>query len=190
MKKKKLIGLSFALFLVFILFFNWIYPYSALSVTGSVPYKSDPIVVEQYNKGLKEFKKKYQNHVDEGGLHQDLTTDRIQYILQMYEQEWLLSKESMSLSKLDLDGILSEVQEARRLLIQLTFEESYDKETKMFLKILLEDTLDLEKRISYLIHSEHHTRQELDNVMGNVHMSFISNFNLFTTFFETYSGQR
>ncbi|GIN84444.1 hypothetical protein J6TS2_08300 [Heyndrickxia sporothermodurans] len=44
-----------SLIVIFILLMTWLYPYSFFSVYKTVSYKSDPLVIKQYVKDLKDF---------------------------------------------------------------------------------------------------------------------------------------
>ncbi|MEC5424105.1 hypothetical protein QGM71_11440 [Virgibacillus sp. C22-A2] len=92
---------------------SWLFPYSALSLTKSYTYKPDRVVVDQFLQDLKEFKEFYEEHPKKN----DLTTERVQYILQSYDLPWINTKEPVKMAHQELDLILFEVEKARKVLI-------------------------------------------------------------------------
>ncbi|MCF6138812.1 hypothetical protein [Pseudalkalibacillus berkeleyi] len=186
-KRKKILIPTIILITTFIILINWFYPYSALSMTKSIPFTPNSIVVEHYKEELTTFKKKYEEQVQsDDDVNVNRTTDRIQYLLQMFEQDWLLKKESTKMTKSKLETIHFEVKEAKQILIELAFKESYDQDSKTLLRTLLESTLYIEENILYIINSDNHSRAESKNLLGNLHMSFVANFDHLTTFYDRY----
>jgi hypothetical protein len=79
-------------FVIFFIVMTWFYPFSFFSIHKSYTYSADPVVVKEYVQDLKKFKKSNDLFVKD-----NLTTNRVQYILHMYEQNWLLSKKSTNI---------------------------------------------------------------------------------------------
>jgi hypothetical protein len=184
---KKFIITILACLIIFI-FLSWRYPYAPISIKNSVGYNADNIVVDQYQKKLERFKEVYDLTLP--SAENDPTINRIQFILPMFEQPWLLKKGDTDISKDELDRMLFEVKEARKVILLLPFEENYSMSTKSYLKMLVDQTLSLEEEIHELQHSTNHSRKTLDRQLRNLHVSFISNFQLLVTFYEVYMEEK
>ncbi|GGC79369.1 hypothetical protein GCM10007216_07320 [Thalassobacillus devorans] len=167
---------------------SWLYPYSPVSAKKTITYQPDEVVVEQYENDLSAFKDRYQR-VSEGEEEYSRTTDQVQYLLQMFEQRWLVSKEPTKVTKGKLDKIHFEVKQAREVLIGLVFEEEYTDNASSFLRLLLERTLHLEEQVNELKHASDHSRATLDREFRNLHTSFINNFGMLDTFFDRYLNE-
>ncbi|MFE6169653.1 hypothetical protein ACFVP8_17540 [Viridibacillus arvi] len=183
MQKKTRINVWVCVAILFLISVNWFYPYSFLSVQKTLSFDADNIVVEAYTEELNDFAKNY-----EFSPEFNLTTERTQYILQMYEQEWLISKKPVKLKMNDLEAIIMEVKETREILLELAFRETYSHETKDYLKASLKSCLDLEERIQYLQNSQNNSRSTLTRQFRNIQGEFISNFDLYTSFYESYKS--
>lgn len=168
---------------------NWQYPFSPFSITKTVTYQADPIFLDEYKQDLEEFKAFYQRQSIVWDP-MDVTTNWTQYILQMYEQPWLLDKKTSRVKYEDLDQILMELETVRGTLIDLIFREEYKQDTKMYLKMTLEDILYLEESVEILIDSKFNLRSDLKRQLHNLHIDFDSNLDAFSTFYREYKEER
>lgn len=187
MKKKS----AFKIFLGFILLFlliNWVFPYSPLNIYKSISYEGDQVLIDDYRSDLKAFKLEYEPRLKQQRKEEvikDLTTNDVEYLLQMYELPWLVDKDSISITRESLTDMEFEVNEAKDILINLTFQEEYSESTKVYLHSLLTQTLSLEKEIDELKHhSSLHSRSTIDLQLRNLHVHFISNFRMLSTFYK------
>ncbi|MFG6494951.1 hypothetical protein P8610_06295 [Fictibacillus sp. UD] len=160
--------------LVLLLVSNWFYPFSSISLNKTLVYNADNIIVDDYQKELKQFKKDYESETST--TKNDPTFNRMPFILSVYEQPWLLSKGDTAISKDSLDRMLAEVRESREIILLLAFEENYNISTKSYLKMLLDQTLSLEEEIQTVQQSNMNTRKTLDRQFRNLHVHYISNF--------------
>ncbi|QQZ09076.1 hypothetical protein [Heyndrickxia vini] len=187
--KKKVIWVSSLIVFFIVLFLiciNWYFPYSPISFTKSISYDADNIVVKAYKKELNDFKNIYNSK-----KKNTLTDDRTQYVLPMFEQQWLVSGKPVKIKESDqLNTMLNEVKETKDILIELAFREKYSQETKEYLKMALVTCLSLENEIVELKNSKFHSRSTLNRQIRNLHMSFIRSFDMFTTFYKEYHHLR
>lgn len=186
-KKTKKITLSLTgLVVLFILFMTWFYPYSVFSITKSYSFTPDPVVVEGYEENLNEFKSSFEKDLTEmeAASTRDLTIDRTQYVLPLFEQDWLRSKEPVNLSLDDLDYILLEVRGARITLLELSAAEDYTKESRRNLVDSIQSLLWLEEQIEEIKTGKAESRKTLNIQFVNLHMSFLNNFMMFSIFYE------
>ncbi|PGS46519.1 hypothetical protein [Bacillus sp. AFS041924] len=176
--KKDLFVKFLGVILIFIILVTWFYPYSFFSFNKSITYDEDNLVIKDYLKEIDDFKKYYNSQTKE-----DLTNNRTQFILQMYEQDWLISKKPIKIKYQDLDKILLEVKESRQIMMDLAFQETYSKDSKEFLKYAIESCITIENSIEELKHSKYHSRKTINRQFRNIHRSIIGNFDLFVTFY-------
>lgn len=186
-RKTKVFSIVIGLAALYLLF-SWFYPYSALSLNPFVHFKADPIVAAQYKNDLKEFKGQYEPVlVRSSNLEPEPTVARTQYILQMFDQSWLTDNRSTAITKHTLGNMLLDVKEAREIILLLAFEETYTPNTKIYLKMLLDQTYKLEEEIKDIqLLSNLHSRSTLERQLRNLHVSYISNFQHLTSFYEEY----
>lgn len=186
-KKTKKIILSLAgVAVLFLLFMTWFYPYSVFSITKSYSFTPDPVVIDGYEEDLNEFKSSFEEDLAEMEEADpiDLTTERTQYVLPLFEQDWLLSKEPVNFSLDDLDHILLEVRGARITLLELSAAEDYAKESRQNLVDSIQSLLWLEEQIEEIKTGKAQSRKTLDIQFRNLHTSFLNNFMMFSIFYE------
>ncbi|WP_422122387.1 hypothetical protein DHX103_11310 [Planococcus sp. X10-3] len=186
-KKTKKIILSLAgTAVLFLLLMTWFYPYSAFGISKSYSFTPDPVVVDGYEEDLNEFKSSYEKDFAEmeAASAVDLTIDRTQYVLPLFEQDWLLSKEPVSWSMDDLDYLILEVRSARTTLLELSAAEDYAKEHRQNLVDSIESLLWLEEQIEEIKTGKAESRKTLNIQFGNLHMSFLNNFMMFNIFYD------
>lgn len=183
---KKIVISLVGLFVFFILTMTWFYPYSLMSIHKSYTFKPDPVVVDQYTKDLNEFKSSYEKDLEEQDeeVDIDLTIDRTQYMIPLFEQDWLISKEPVKISVEDLGNILFEVKNARKTLLGLLAQEDYTQNQKQDLIISIEGLLSLEEDIMEIQNAKAESRKTLKIQMNNLRGSFINNFMRYENFYE------
>ncbi|WP_408007907.1 hypothetical protein ACJROX_24920 [Pseudalkalibacillus sp. A8] len=169
---------------------TWFFPFSQFSIYKSFSYNPDPVVVEQYNDDLDRFKKVYNKESRNQRNQRDLTNNRIQYIIEMYEEDSFLSDKPSKITIHSLHSLLYNVVETRETLIELSFEETYEKDAKDFLRLHLEGVLALEEDIENIIQSTNNSRFTLQLQYSNLYMSFIGNLNFLESFYDEYSKNR
>lgn len=74
--------------------------------------------------------------------------------------------------------------------MDLAFSEDYDNQTKEYLKLTLEDCLDLEREIENLTHPTFDSRKVITLRLGNLQGEWMTNFNNLGTFYEEYKEVR
>ena len=107
----------------------------------------------------------------------------------MYEQNWLISEKPIKMEYQDLDNILIEVKETRRILMDLAFKETYSEFTKDYLKYTIENCFAIEESITELKNSQTHLRKTLNLQYSNLQRDFISNFGIFVSFYKEYQKE-
>lgn len=185
-KTKKIIVSLVGLFVFFILLMTWFYPYSFISIHKNYSFTPDPVVVDGYVKDLNEFKSSYEKDLDEltTGRNNDLTTDRTRYLLPLFEQDWLISKESVKMGVGDLGNILFEVKNARETLLGLLTQEDYTQEQRLYLVNSIEILLLLEEDIVDIKTGKAESRKTLKTQISNLRVRFMSNFRMYESFYE------
>lgn len=141
-----------------------------------------------YEDLLNEFKASYEKELknelessNESAM--DMTIIRTQYILPLFEQEWLVNTESTTMDKNKVDQMLQDVIGSRNTLLQLVAEEDYNDEQRMYVVDTINNFLRLEEEIKYVQDGGYFTRIELNILFNNLHNSFRDNFDFFTTVF-------
>lgn len=170
------------------LLINWVFPYSPLTINKSISYDGDQVLIDEYKSELKAFKLEYESRLNQQRkeeLIKDLTTNDVEYLLQMYELPWLVDKDSITITQKTLTDMEFEVNESIDILINLAFQEKYSESTKDYMQNLLTQTLNLGKEIDKLkYHSSLHSRSTIDRQIRNLHVHFISNFRMLSTFYK------
>ncbi|WP_170158581.1 hypothetical protein [Aquisalibacillus elongatus] len=165
---------------------TWFYPFSTFSLYKSYTFNPDKVVVDQYVNDLEKFKSSFENDYDSLSLDIDnsLTIDRTNYILQMFDQDWLTNSDSVKVDRNFLSEQLFLVQNTRDYIIELLVREDYTEDQKQYLSISLESMLFLEERIIDLQNDKTHSRKDLRILMGNLYVGFSGNFMMFETFYN------
>lgn len=169
-----------------VLIVTWYYPYSFISIHKSYSFTPDPVVVDEYRKDVNEFKHSYEKDFDQltTGSKYDLTIDFTQYLLPLFEQDWLVSKGPVKMSRKDLDNILFEVKNARKTLLGLITKEDYTQEQRQYLVHSIESLLSLEEEIDTIKTGSAESRKTLKIQFSNLHGSFQSSFMTYEIFYE------
>ena len=113
------------------------------------------MVVQAYNDGLHELRK-----IHEGNSRKDLVNERTDYIIQLYEQNWLTSEKNVTIYHYDLDTMLNQVESTRYWLLELAFVDGYTQEAKEYLKLNIEQCMDLESKIIALQNAKFDSKTE------------------------------
>ncbi|MBN8209056.1 hypothetical protein JI666_09900 [Bacillus sp. NTK071] len=186
--RSKLNVIALSIVGMIILFFfgiSWFYPYSELSLNKSLTYHADPYLVEDYVQQLNDLTNNFESVSSE-----DMTNDHLQYLLQMYDQEWMMSEESAKMNQADIDQIALDVKEARNLLLTLAFEETYSPNVISQLKYVIENCLAIEESVYDLRDSETHSRDTLQTQYHNLHGTFENSLRMLLTFYERYEEEK
>ncbi|MFC5465179.1 hypothetical protein [Lederbergia graminis] len=170
MKKSTLI--SFGVVVLCLLTVIWLYPHSMFGENKTFAYNADDVIVEEFMEDLHNFKE-----INNIGSTRDLASHRLQYVLPVYEQEWLTSKDAVKIKASDLEEMLKEVKSARNTMLELAFEENYSKYAKDFLKMNIKSWLTIEDMIVELTSSQH-SKKEKEILYHNLHVEFINNFRI------------
>ncbi|MCD5324433.1 hypothetical protein LQ226_11770 [Pontibacillus sp. HN14] len=174
--RSKLIFSLIGIMVLFLLIMTWFYPYSPFSLHKSFTYKPDQKVVQGYVKDIEEFKT-FKKKVDG-------TTDQLRYVLETYEQDWLMSESSMKMDEQQLNLILFEVKETRQLLLDLVAQQDYTKEEKEYLIHTIQTLLTIEDSITNIKAQPMLSKGKLETQFDNLHQKFISSFFVFRSFYE------
>ncbi|TKD72343.1 hypothetical protein [Pseudalkalibacillus hwajinpoensis] len=179
------IGIGIGIIVLLYVGISWFYPYSELSFNKSLTYHADPYLVEDYVQQLNDLTNNY-----ESVSNDDMTYDRLQYILQMYDQEWMMSEEPVEINQDDINQIAFEVKEARNLLLSLAFEETYLPNAKMELKHAIENFLAIEESVYELRDSDSYSRDTLQIQYHNLHVMFENSMRMLITFYDRYEEEK
>jgi hypothetical protein len=186
-KRKKNIILSIVgLFVLFIVTMTWLYPFSVFSMYKHYSFKADPVVVAEYEKDLLEFEASFEEEAEalESERNKDRTIDRTQYVLPLFEQDWLVSKEHVKMGIGDLDNMSFDVKNTRKSLMELLAEEDYSKEQRQDLITSIENLLLLEEELVEMKTEKAESRKTLNIQFSNLQVRFINNFMIFKNFYE------
>ncbi|RDI36328.1 hypothetical protein [Falsibacillus pallidus] len=173
------------LIIIFISIMTWYYPLSPLSVNQSFTYHPgwETHNCKTYKEELNEFKKTYEEDLNEISTSDNFnfTVERTQYILPIFEQQWLIGTDPKSIDKDKLNRMLFDVEQARNTLLNLVSEGDYDKEEKEYLVQNIKNFLSLEESIREIKDGKYFSRRDLQTLFGNLRGAFRSEFNLYTT---------
>ncbi|WP_408008233.1 hypothetical protein ACJROX_26760 [Pseudalkalibacillus sp. A8] len=191
-KKVKKISWWAGGFIVFIVIFisimTWFYPYSPFSVNKSYAYKPDKILFngKSYEQILNEFKASYEKDLkaDADNKYPNLTINRTQYILPIFEQDWLINESSVPIDAMKLDMMLFEVQQVREVLLNLDVQVDYTSEQRRYLVDMIRSIISLEDNIIELQNENYASRKELNRRFDNLYGAFTSNFRRFSSFYK------
>ncbi|NME07244.1 MULTISPECIES: hypothetical protein [unclassified Psychrobacillus] len=185
-RKRKVIGSGVFIVLV-IAFISWYYPLSLFSVHQSFTYHpgSNTHNGKTYEEEIGEFKATYEEDLkkDLKSDNYNPTVNRTQFILPIFEQEWLIGTDSKTIDKDKLDRMLFDVQQARNTLLDLVSEGDYSREERGYLVDSINNFLHLEERIRFIRNGKYFSRSDLQRMLGNLHGDFWTGFNYYTTVF-------
>ncbi|MBO0589630.1 hypothetical protein [Sporosarcina sp. E16_8] len=193
-RKKSFVLVGVAVF--FLLFMTWLFPFSPISIYKSYTYKPVKVLYindKSYEDILNEFKESYEKELSKefkntrNTSHNsiNLTIDRTQYILPIFEQDWLVSTKPVTIDKNKVDQMLRDVIQSRNTLLMLVAQENYTSEERVYLVDIINSILRLEEEIRYVKDGKYFSRIELNTLLDNLGDSFRFNFDIFvTTFYE------
>ncbi|MFG6114885.1 hypothetical protein ACGTN9_06825 [Halobacillus sp. MO56] len=184
--QKRFIWSFLGLIVSLILIITWFYPYSFFSINKSYTHKPDPVIVDQYVEDLNDFKESYELNINKESA--TLTANYTQYILPMFEQDWLIYKDSVNMGKRELDNMLFEVKENKRTLMHLLVEEDYTKDQRRDVASSLENLQFLEELIIDIKTEKTSSRSTLNTQFHNLHVHYISTFRMYVSFYKQYHG--
>lgn len=179
---------------LFILFMSWFYPFSHFSIYKSFTYKPTEVLYHNdktYEDILNKFTESYEKNLAKGiekysNCDQDVTVMQTQYILPIFEQDWLIGTDPVSMDQHKLDEMLVDVKQSRDTLLSLITKEDYSSGVKVYLVDTINNFLRLEEEIRYIKDGNYFSRSELNILFGNLRNTFRSNFVIFaTTFYES-----
>ncbi|WP_433747705.1 hypothetical protein [Falsibacillus pallidus] len=179
--------------IIFISIMTVYYPLSPFSLNQSFTYHPglETHNGKTYKQELNEFKAAYEEDLKESSASSDInfTVERAQYILPIFEQQWLIGTDSKSIDKDNLSRMLFDVEQARNTLLNLVSEGDYDKEEKEYLVDNIKDFLSIEESIRQIKDRKYFSRRDLQTLLGNLRGDFRSEFNLYTTNFYDRSSK-
>lgn len=179
-----IIGGFIACSVSFISITTWLYPYSPFSVNKSYIYQRDKVLFndKSYKEILYDFKNAYEKDLNNEYLN--LTVNRTQYVLPIFEQDWLISEDSVSIDAKQLDMMLWEVKQVREVLLNLVVEEDYASEQRDYLMNIIKKLLSLEESIIDLKNENYVSRSELNRRLNTLCRDFTSVFRLYIAFYD------
>ncbi|MDY0404434.1 hypothetical protein P5G51_002495 [Virgibacillus sp. 179-BFC.A HS] len=179
-------GLGFAVIVLILAAATWRYPFSGISFHQSITYKPDKDFINTYLQDIKSFKQFY----DKQDKRDDVTTDRLQYVLETYEKPWLTSSKPMNITRDKLDMIDMQLRQTSHSLIELGFTQNYHDEARKYLKLMLMDFLAVQDQVEHLKHATNDSRKVLKLQMRNLQMTMASNFDHMVTFYKLYKNAK
>lgn len=163
-------------------FATWRYPFSAYSLYHTVDFNQDDGIVNEYLKELHQVMDYYEKH----RLKDDVTSDRLAYVLQVYQIPFLTNNETMKISPDTIDEIIARLRETRNDVMELAFTQQYDEEARKYLKLMLIDFLSIEDQANHLKNATGDSRSVLQMQIRNLRTSMESNLNHLATFYQMY----
>lgn len=186
--KKKIWGIGAGVCIVLVVaFISWYYPFSPFSIHQSFTYHPVPEThnSKTYEEKMGQFKAAYEKDLDKDveSDHHNPTVNRTQFILPVFEQEWLIGTDSKTMDKDKLDRMLLDVQQARNTLLHLVSEGDYSREQRVHLVDSLNNFLNLEESIRFIKNGKYFSRSDLQTMLGNLQGDFWAVFDHYTTVF-------
>ena len=186
--KRKFWGKGSVVMIVLVIaFITWYYPLSFFSIHQSVTYHpgSNTHNGKTYEEEIGEFKAAYEEELkkDLESDNYNPTVNRTQFILPIFEQEWLIGTDSKTIDKDKLDRMLFDVQQARITLLHLITEGDYSRKERGYLVDSINNFLHLEEYIRFIRNGRHFSRSDLQRMLGNLQGYFWASFNNYTTVF-------
>ena len=167
-----------------LLLISYYYPLSLLSLNKQYKYTPDSVVAAQYETKLNVLKRSYENSETN-----DLTTIRMQQgLLDVYHQNFLISGDSVVFTDEKFSSIKSDVIETRKMLLDLTFSEDYDENTKNYLQLLLESLIEVESHIQKTELTASYSKEELEQVLNKIQVHFYASLKYFNSFYNSYTN--
>jgi uncharacterized protein (DUF2252 family) len=147
-------------------------------------YTPESTVVAQYESELNALKRSY-----EKSETNDLTIIRMQQgLLDVYHQDFLISGDSVVFTDEKFSSIKSDVIETRKTLMDLTFSENYNENTKNYLQLLVESLIEMESYIQKAELTTSYSKEELEQVLNKLQLHFYSSLKYFNSFYDSYTN--
>lgn len=185
-RKKHLLLIITPVIIIFCALFilSHYYPLSLLSINKQYMYTPESTVAAQYETELNDLKRSY-----EKSETNDLTIIRMQQgLLDVYHQDFLISGDSVVFTNEKFSSIKSDVVETRKILLDLTFSENYDENTKNYLQLLIESLIEMESYIQKAELTTSYSKEELEQVLNKLQMHFYSSLKYFDSFYDSYTN--
>ncbi|ARJ37501.1 hypothetical protein CSV71_15535 [Sporosarcina sp. P21c] len=187
-RKRKILGIGSGIFIILVIaFISWYYPLSLLSIDQSFAYSPDTETHngKTYEEEIGEFKAAYEKDLkmDLESNNYNPTVNRTQFILPIFEQQWLIGMDSKTIDKDKLDRMLFDVQQARNTLLDLVSEGDYSREERVYLVDSINNFLKLEDSIRFIRTGTYFSRSDLHRLLGNLQAEFWAGFDYYTTVF-------
>ena len=162
---------------------TYLYPYSKLSLNNTYSYNADNVMVKEYVRDLRNFKKIYKNDLRENVFSEDMTS-RIDYLLEMTEQKWLVKEDTSKMKRSKLYGLYYDVKLLKESLMGLESKKNYTPYTESLLTYTISVCRTIEKDIIALQNSKNDSRSQLQAQYHNLHVHFMTCFRIFTSYYE------
>ena len=187
-RKRKVWGIGSGVCIVLVIaFISWYYPFSLFSIHQSFSYHpgSETHNGKTYEEEIAKFKVAYEMDLkkDVGSENYNPTVNRTQFILPVFEQEWLIGTNSKKIDKDKLDRMLFDVQQARNNLLNLVSEGDYSREERVYLVDSINNFLGLEDSIRFIRNGKYFSKNDLQRLLGNLQGDFRAGFDYYTTVF-------
>jgi hypothetical protein len=111
-----------------------------------------------------------------------------QGLLDVYHQDFLVSGDSVVFTDEKFSSIKSDVIETRKILMDLTFSENYNENTKNYLQLLVASLIEMESYIQKAELTTSYSKEELEQVLNKLQMHFYSSLKYFNSFYESYTN--
>lgn len=180
-----MVGGVIILIIAVISIMTWFYPYSHLSINKNYTYQSKKVLF--YNEILSEFKDIYEKDVNADLMNEypNITINRTQFVLPIFEQDWLISNDSVTINAKKLETMLFEVKQVKEVMLSLVVQADYTSEQRGYLVDIIRNLILLEDSIIELKNENYITRSDLNRQLDNLYNRFISDFRLFISFYES-----
>ena len=168
---------------------TWFYPFSILSVKKSYTYQSEEVLFigKSYHEILSDFKKSVDKDLesDSENEYPNLTINSTQYILPVFEQDWLFNNNPATIDRGTLDKMFVDVKRVREVLLSLVAQADYTSEQRKYLiDTIINNLLIMEDDITALKNDPFITRSELHWGLTNLHNGFTDRLRTFIFFYD------
>lgn len=167
------------------------YPFSHFSLKKGYTFKPNLVLYngKTYEEKVETFKRDYLKKLDveltKEPEKRNQTIVRIEYVFNLFEQDWLIDTEAVLVNKAKLADIHFYVEQWRNTLLKLLEEVDYTKVERENLVNTIQRLLNIEKSVIELQTEKYFSKQELNNLLGNLQGELQSEFEIFvSTFYE------
>lgn len=182
------IGIMTGFYVIFILFMSWFYPYSFFSIHKSYSWESYTVYTngKSYESVLDDFRTIHESDLQESLINGDIPNLTVSYtvgFLYFFEQDWLLSKDSVPMNEMQLHDIHLGLKSFRYNVLNLLAQENFSMEGKNYLVEMVNRIDSLEDRL-HLLTSQSYVRSDLNQEFNHVYGEIFSLLNFYITFYE------